>query len=182
MDRETSILPSLKFPQKLWHIINRCESGAISWGSTGCTVILDYKKFQDEYLSNEEKIFKTNNMTSFIRQLNMYGFRKVATHKSEVLNFNNPNIHEFVHESFQCGRVDLLDRVVRKTGTRNSKSVEPIFDDEIRVKIMMDDFYKDFDLPLTRLQTCQVYIFQSFFVLYFLFFVTFISLDNLFLS
>lgn len=111
---------SMRFPQKLWRIVNACKSGAIRWNIDGSTILLDYKKFQEEYLDGEKSIFKTRNITSFIRQLNLYGFRKVTSHNRDPLcNSHNPNVHEFLHDHFRAGRVDLLSRVCRKTVGRN---------------------------------------------------------------
>ncbi|XP_040079406.1 uncharacterized protein LOC115324044 [Ixodes scapularis] len=69
-------LISLHFPQKLWRIINECTSGAISWSVDGKVVVIDYANFQSTYMYEQQEIFKTSNMRSFIRQLNLYGFRK----------------------------------------------------------------------------------------------------------
>ncbi|XP_076280931.1 LOW QUALITY PROTEIN: uncharacterized protein LOC143209334 [Lasioglossum baleicum] len=107
---------SLRFPQKLWRIVNECETGAIRWSFNGNTILLDYKKFQEQYLDACNSIFKTKNITSFIRQLNLYGFRKVTSHNRDpICNAYNPDVHEFLHENFRVSRPDLLSRVYRKT-------------------------------------------------------------------
>ncbi|KZC04525.1 Heat shock transcription factor, Y-linked [Dufourea novaeangliae] len=113
---EDCIFLSLRFPQKLWRIVNECESGAIRWSLTGTTILLDYKMFQEQYLDAGTSIFKTKNITSFIRQLNLYGFRKVTSHNRDpICNSHNPDVHEFLHENFRTGRPDLLSKVYRKT-------------------------------------------------------------------
>ena len=114
---------SMRFPQKLWKIVNDCKSGAIQWSLNGSTILLDYKKFQEEYLSAKNPIFKTSNITSFIRQLNLYGFRKVTSHNRDpTCNSNNPDIHEFSHENFRSRRPDLLAKVCRKAGNKSRTS------------------------------------------------------------
>lgn len=114
------IFLSLRFPQKLWRIVNECKSGAIRWSLTGNTILLDYKKFQEQYLDAGNSIFKTKNITSFIRQLNLYGFRKVTSHNRDPLcNSHNPDVHEFLHENFRTGRPDLLSMVYRKTSGKS---------------------------------------------------------------
>ncbi|GAB1860957.1 Heat shock factor protein 2-like [Camponotus japonicus] len=120
MFEEHCVLQSMRFPQKLWRIVNECQTGAIRWSANGDTVLLDYKKFQTEYLDARRPIFKTSNITSFIRQLNLYGFRKVTSHNRDpVCNSYNPHVHEFLHENFRADRTDLLFKVCRKTGGKS---------------------------------------------------------------
>ncbi|XP_024883337.1 heat shock factor protein 2-like [Temnothorax curvispinosus] len=114
---EDCVLQSMRFPQKLWRIVNECETGAIRWGANGNTILLDYNRFQAEYLDARRPIFKTSNITSFIRQLNLYGFRKVTCHgRDPVCTSCNPHVHEFLHENFRADRMDLLAEVCRKSG------------------------------------------------------------------
>ncbi|KAK6623043.1 hypothetical protein RUM43_008895 [Polyplax serrata] len=114
----------LKFPQKLWRIVNECNTGAIQWGIYGKTILIDYNLFQAQYLECEIPKFKTRNMTSFVRQLNMYGFKKMQT---QVKNDSSRccNIHEFFHNCFRFGRSDLLDNVKRRpTPLKNTRVVQ----------------------------------------------------------
>nr|CAD7410071.1 unnamed protein product [Timema cristinae] len=109
-------IQTMKFPIKLWKIINECNTGAIRWSDKGKSILIDYIIFQDEYLGCCKSLFKTRNITSFVRQLNLYGFRKVTSHyRDPSCNLQNPNIHEFLHSYFQFGRPDLLINVFRKT-------------------------------------------------------------------
>ncbi|CAK9829739.1 Heat shock transcription factor, X-linked member 4 [Anthophora retusa] len=146
------IFLSLRFPQKLWRIVNECKSGAIRWSLNGNTILLDYKKFQEQYLDAGNSIFKTKNITSFIRQLNLYGFRKVTSHNRDpICNSHNPDVHEFLHENFRTGRPDLLSRVYRKTAGKLKRS------QRVNVKSVTEqDFLsKDTD-HVSRLHMCRL--------------------------
>ena len=66
----------IRFPEKLWTIIEECDTGAIQWSPNGMSIVIDYSIFQKHYL-NDFSHFKTHNMASFVRQLNLYGFHKI---------------------------------------------------------------------------------------------------------
>lgn len=115
-------LRTLSFPNKLWRILGECTSGAISWTSDGTAVAINYAKFQADYLENRLDIFKTRNITSFIRQLNLYGFRMVSPqYRVTVGNSERPDLHVFRNDYFVRGRPDLLQSVTRKTGALRAK-------------------------------------------------------------
>ncbi|XP_049854396.1 heat shock factor protein 5-like isoform X2 [Schistocerca gregaria] len=105
-------IPLLKrFPQKLWDIINNCESDAIRWGQQGRSIVVDYNVFRDQYLNCTAPLFKTRNITSFVRQLNLYGFRKIVARGNP--SGRSLDVHEFQHKYFRLGREDLLVYVTR---------------------------------------------------------------------
>ncbi|KAL7845045.1 hypothetical protein SRHO_G00235850 [Serrasalmus rhombeus] len=72
---------TLTFPQKLWHIVGNKTYKSIGWHQWGTCIIIDVELFSAEILSRqgELKIFDTSVMKSFMRQLNLYGFKKIRS-------------------------------------------------------------------------------------------------------
>ncbi|KAM3133186.1 hypothetical protein pb186bvf_014762 [Paramecium bursaria] len=68
-------------------------------------IVKDQVKLSQEILPIT---FKHQNFSSFIRQLNMYGFKKIR-------NVNNQN--EFSHQYFRRGCESLMQNIIRRNGT-----------------------------------------------------------------
>uniref|UniRef100_A0A3Q3FTM8 HSF-type DNA-binding domain-containing protein n=1 Tax=Labrus bergylta TaxID=56723 RepID=A0A3Q3FTM8_9LABR len=79
-----SINPN-NFPAKLWRLVNNPENSSIRWDSHGEGILIDKGLFEKQILSPSTipsynaDAFKTTNFSSFVRQLNLYGFRKTDT-------------------------------------------------------------------------------------------------------
>ncbi|KAI3477595.1 hypothetical protein L1887_60635 [Cichorium endivia] len=104
---------SSKFVYKLFRMVSDPDyQHLISWNRNGTSVMVcNFDEFAKEVLG---KHFKHSNFSSFIRQLNMYGFYKVNKtprgHRQSV----DAQIWEFSHPKFLRGRSDLLDDIRRK--------------------------------------------------------------------
>jgi hypothetical protein len=119
MEPKINVVPG--FIMKLWKMVNdpNCDD-LISWSDNGQSfIIIDPAKFSQEL----SKYFKHNNLSSFIRQLNMYGFRKVATIENTGLNPNNDDLH-FYHPEFIRGHKDRLENIKRKLPQKIAETVD----------------------------------------------------------
>lgn len=70
---------SLTFPKKLWKIVESDQFKSLWWDDDGNCVVIDEELFKKEVLERKGplRIFETDCMKSFIRQLNLYGFSKM---------------------------------------------------------------------------------------------------------
>ncbi|XP_060041359.1 heat shock factor protein 4 isoform X2 [Erinaceus europaeus] len=105
--------PVPAFLGKLWALVG--DPGTdhlIRWSPSGTSFLVsDQSRFAKEVLP---QYFKHSNMASFVRQLNMYGFRKVMSIEQGGLLRPERDHVEFQHPSFMRGREQLLERVRRK--------------------------------------------------------------------
>ena len=98
------------FPGKLWGLVNNPRnSDIIKWTDDGQGIeIMDNGKFINFLLQDRKnKVFKTKNFASFVRQLNLYGFRKVPARNKSGFQ-NNTERSVFFHKNFKRGRKELL--------------------------------------------------------------------------
>ncbi|XP_025962121.1 heat shock transcription factor, Y-linked-like [Dromaius novaehollandiae] len=126
----------LTFPKKLWKIVESDQFKSIWWDDDGNCVVIDEEFFKKEVLERRGplRIFETDCMKSFIRQLNLYGFSKMrqdfqrsaslaeflaeekaASAFSKLQFYYNPN--------FKRGYPHLLIRCKRRVGIKNKPPV-----------------------------------------------------------
>ncbi|XP_055499580.1 heat shock factor protein 1-like isoform X1 [Leucoraja erinacea] len=100
------------FLNKLWTLVeDPGTDDLISWSQNGtCFQVSNERNFAKEILP---MYFKHNNMASFVRQLNMYGFHKVV-HIGVGLPRDLDDAIEFQHPHFRQGEPQLLDNIKRK--------------------------------------------------------------------
>uniref|UniRef100_A0A8C7C7V4 Heat shock transcription factor 1 n=1 Tax=Neovison vison TaxID=452646 RepID=A0A8C7C7V4_NEOVI len=101
------------FLTKLWTLVSDPDTDAlICWSPSGNSFhVFDQGQFAKEVLP---KYFKHNNMASFVRQLNMYGFRKVVHIEQGGLVKPERDDTEFQHPCFLRGQEQLLENIKRK--------------------------------------------------------------------
>ena len=102
----------LAFPEKLWWIVNDQKCEEIGWDLRGKSIIIgNTETFISSVLNNPSSaIFKTKNFSSFVRQLNLYGFRKVTERAGGAIPATKwlSCRCEFRHPFFQKGRRGMI--------------------------------------------------------------------------
>lgn len=112
------------FLRKTFHMINTCDSTTAAWGEDGLTfVVKNPETFEKNIIP---QFFKHSKFTSFVRQLNFYGFRKIKFTDSIRINAaleeKTANFWRFRHDNFRRGREDLLVEIKRSNSNRPSNS------------------------------------------------------------
>ncbi|KAI7848229.1 HSF-type DNA-binding-domain-containing protein [Circinella umbellata] len=93
-------------------VIDNQYQHLIAWTYTGSSfIVCNIAEFSRDVLP---KHFKHNNFSSFVRQLNMYGFHKVNKSPRGHRTLAENQIWEFSHPRFLRNRADLLDDIKRK--------------------------------------------------------------------
>ncbi|KAF8634518.1 hypothetical protein AX15_000850 [Amanita polypyramis BW_CC] len=102
------------FLQKLYEMVNDPNNAdLIRWSDAGESFfVLDHERFAREVLG---RWFKHQNFSSFVRQLNMYGFHKIPHLQQGVLRSDSDTeFWNFAHANFHRGQPDLLCLIQRK--------------------------------------------------------------------
>ncbi|XP_010311255.2 heat shock factor protein 5 [Balearica regulorum gibbericeps] len=126
------------FPAKLWRLVNSPRFSSIRWDTRGEGLLVDQLLFESELLgvgpggaagaagdgvAGAADLFKTKNFTSFIRQLNLYGFRKVLLGPASDGDGSGSAgpLHHFQSPHFLRDRPDLLVNLKRLTSANKAK-------------------------------------------------------------
>lgn len=103
------------FVRKTYQLVCDLNTNSIvSWSNNGKSfTIWQTQMFQKQILP---QYFKHNNLCSFIRQLNTYGFHKVNAPESV-------SGMEFAHPFFQYSALHLLPKICRKTPKKQTQTI-----------------------------------------------------------
>uniref|UniRef100_A0A8C9L2H2 HSF-type DNA-binding domain-containing protein n=1 Tax=Pavo cristatus TaxID=9049 RepID=A0A8C9L2H2_PAVCR len=79
MECDINTFADLSFPQKLWLMAESDQFEMVWWAYGGNCIVIDKEEFEAEVLGMRGPLraFRTEKMSSFIRQLNLYGFNKI---------------------------------------------------------------------------------------------------------
>ncbi|XP_068455788.1 heat shock factor protein 5 isoform X2 [Clinocottus analis] len=111
------------FPAKLWRLVNNPANIAIRWNKQGQVIVIDQHLFEEQILSVNSSTsdnidaFKTTNFSSFVRQLNLYGFKKAdMTAKDDGHDdLDGVQYHYFHNPNFMRNRPELVASLKRLT-------------------------------------------------------------------
>ena len=109
-------------PLETYKMIDTCDPAVAGWTEDGeMFVVKDPNRFANDIIP---QYFDHNKFSSFARQLNFYGFRKMQAKPIRNADFdaNTAKYVTFYNEKFKRGRCDLLKEIQRSTRGGNSGS------------------------------------------------------------
>uniref|UniRef100_A0A671QMH9 Heat shock factor protein 2-like n=1 Tax=Sinocyclocheilus anshuiensis TaxID=1608454 RepID=A0A671QMH9_9TELE len=142
------------FITKLWTLVEDSDTNEfICWSQEGNSfLVLDEQRFAKEILP---KFFKHNNMASFVRQLNMYGFRKVMHIDTGIVKQERDGPVEFQHPYFKHGQDDLLENIKRKVSNARPEESKIRQDDLSKILTSVQNVHEQQENMDARLATLK---------------------------
>ncbi|KAL1492913.1 hypothetical protein ABEB36_011079 [Hypothenemus hampei] len=129
------------FLVKLWKMVNDPSTDhLICWSQNGNTFIIQNQaQFWYKLLP---LYYKHNNMSSFVRQLNMYGFHKITSLVNPVwstqIEKNEAQAIQFYHPCFQKDKPEKLVEIKRKSTTIKTNEEQAIIRPEELNKVLFE--------------------------------------------
>ncbi|KAF4071102.1 hypothetical protein AMELA_G00281160, partial [Ameiurus melas] len=115
---------------KLWRLVNDPEIRSVWWDDSGEGILVHQQAFEAEVLLSQPRhlseYFRTTDFISFVRQLNLYGFKKERIDNiSDKQSTNNSSIkaqlHHFQNPYFKRNEPELLLKMKRLTPLNKAK-------------------------------------------------------------
>ncbi|KAL0104263.1 hypothetical protein PUN28_017172 [Cardiocondyla obscurior] len=124
------------FLAKLWKMVEDPKTNSlISWAPNGRSFFIrNQSKFTMDLLPI---YYKHNNMASFIRQLNMYGFHKKVSVELGGLKCDKDEI-EFAHQYFCKDQPYLVEKIKRKVANKNQDTTLATIKPELVSKMLAE--------------------------------------------
>jgi len=134
-------------------MIDRCEPTIATWSTTGDNfVIKNVECFASKILP---QYFKHSNFSSFARQLNFYGFRKLKAEPILTADFDaqTASYVRFYHEKFQKDRPELLHHIKRatKSDQQSKDDVESLKIEIVQLKECISAMSTEFDRKIAEM-------------------------------
>lgn len=137
-------------------MLGRCDSDIAAWSEDGNSfMIKNVEKFASTLLP---QYFKHSNFSSFARQLNFYGFRKLKAEPTLSADYDSrtANNMRFFHEQFQKDKPELLQNIKRATKTdiqSRDQSRDEVYNLRVEVQNLNDTIVNmnaEFDMKLSQ--------------------------------
>lgn len=105
----------MHFPMKLYELVDAGPPDIVSWSESGSSFLVNNsEKFCSEVLPRH---FRHSKMTSFQRQLNLYGFHRIS---------KGADAGRYQHALFMRGRPDLVSQIKREPRVQQRDPSPPL--------------------------------------------------------
>lgn len=114
------------FPQKLWRMVNDQRLNmAIRWTEDGQSFLIQENELKIKCLGKENHLFYTRQPKSFVRQLHLYGFRKINKNQFSHSCFirEQPQLLEYIKRTYKPIPNALRDTA--KSNSQRNQMIEP---------------------------------------------------------